>query len=316
MCACSFGWALSGQTTQAVIRGDVLDSATAAPPGLCTVTATHLETTVRSVTGTDRKGRYIFPLLSPGTYILRAECTRYQIQELHNLDLRVAAQLLIEFRLRPLDQVWEDRHRRSVFLPSDSVLTFFGPDVDTSRTGNFQGNRGTTAVLEPGISQVIDSSLLRNLPLAGRDSYPLLITQPGLTSDTTTTRSLGLSVNGQRPSASHFLLDGIQNDDTLATGPLSPLPPEALGEYRITTNNFSAEYGKTSGFLANAITRHGTNDWHGTVYTYASHENLNANDFAAKAEEFSAGISARTSRDLRLADRSGNPTGLSRPLSM
>jgi hypothetical protein len=75
-------------------------------------------------------------------------------------------------------------------------------------------------------------------------------------------------VNGQRPSAALFLLDGVENNNALATGPLTPLPPEALQEYRISTSAFSAEYGKTSGTVANAVSRSGTSSWHGLVYGY------------------------------------------------
>jgi hypothetical protein len=255
------------QTTQGVLRGNVLSLRDGSALAGCRIAATHNETALRRTALTDTTGAYVLSELSPGTYVLRAECDGYQAQEFHMLELRVAAQLLIRFAMRPLDQVWEDQ-RRSVLLPGRSVLMFYGPDVDTSRTGNFEGTRGAPGALEATVSQVIDQRLLWSLPLAGRDAYTMLVTQPGVTSDATTTRSLGLSVNGQRPSASHFLLDGLENNNALVTGPLSPLPPEALGEYRITTNNFSAEYGGTSGFLANSVTRSGTNEWHGAAYGY------------------------------------------------
>ena len=73
----------------------------------------------------------------------------------------------------------------------------------------------------------------------------------------------------------------------LLTGPLTVIAPEAVEEYRISTNNFSAEYGRTSGFLANAITRAGGSHWHGLAYFYAKNESLNANGFAENAGGFS-----------------------------
>ena len=85
------------------------------------------------------------------------------------------------------------------------------------------------------------------MPLAGRDVYNMLVTQPGVTSDAATARGLGLSANGQRPSASNFMLDGLENNNYLITGPLVTVAPEQIEEYRISTNNFSAEYGRTSG---------------------------------------------------------------------
>src|SRR5687768_7206385 len=117
------------------------------------------------------------------------------------------------------------------------------------------------------------------LPLAGRDTYTMLVTQPGVTSDAATARGLGLSVNGQRPSASNFLLDGLENNNYLSSGPLTAAVPEFVQEYRISTNNYSAQYGRTSGFLANAMTRSGSNAFHGFGYLYFKNEALNANDF-------------------------------------
>jgi hypothetical protein len=105
------------------------------------------------------------------------------------------------------------------------------------------------------------------------------VTQPGVASDGATARGLGLAVNGQRPSASNFLLDGLENNNYLITGPLVNVAPQAIQEYRISTNNYSAEYGRTSGYLANAITRGGANQLHGTAYLFLKNDALNANGF-------------------------------------
>ena len=66
----------------------------------------------------------------------------------------------------------------------------------------------------------------------------------------------------------------------LVTGPLNPVAPEAIQEYRISTNNYSAEYGRTAGFMANAVTRAGNNDYHLNAYWYLKNAVLNAADFA------------------------------------
>jgi hypothetical protein len=114
--------------------------------------------------------------------------------------------------------------------------------------------------------------------------YTALVLQPGIAADTATARGIGLSANGQRAAASHFLLDGVENNNVLITGPQSVIPPEAVKEFRISTNNFSAEYGWTSGFLANAVTRSGTDQWHALAYFNLQNEFLNANDFSRNAE--------------------------------
>ena len=140
--------------------------------------------------------------------------------------------------------------------------------MDSTRSGSFESQSGRAGSLESTVSEVIDSAEIENLPLAGRDVYTMLVTLPGVTSDAATARGLGLSIDGQRPSSSNYLLDGLENNNYLTTGPLTTVAPEAVQEYRVSINNFSAEYGRTSGFVANAITRSGADGFHGVAYFY------------------------------------------------
>jgi hypothetical protein len=192
----------------------------------------------------------------------------------------VAAFLEVHFCLRDIADVWEQgEHRGVIQTEQGAVLDFYGPDLDTSRVRTVVAPTQFGGGLESSISDVIFERQLNDLPLAGRDAYTLLAILAGVTSDATTSRGLGLSVNGQRPSASSFLLDGVENNNQVVTGPLTQVAPEALQEYRISLNNFSAEYGRTSGFLANAVTRPGGNHWHGLLYGNLKNEALNANGF-------------------------------------
>jgi hypothetical protein len=237
-----------------------------------------------AATGTlksDAAGYYFLPLLSAGTYSIRTTADAYQSQELEQLELPVAGRIQIDFKLRPLSDVWEAGQYRSVFLPgSKTIVTFYGPDVDTSRSGTFEGQQGTRGTLDTSVSYVIDPTQIGDLPLQGRDVYTMLISLPGVTADQGTARGIGVSVAGARPSSSNFLLDGVSNNNYLITGPLSPVAPEAVQEYRISTNNYSAEYGQTAGFVANAVTKAGGNSFHGIGYEYIENTVLNAADFA------------------------------------
>jgi hypothetical protein len=282
------GWVLAlgvgapaaAQTTQGLISGRLVDSVSGRPIGGASITYTSDTSTPRGSSLSDQQGYYALPLLSPGIYRVRATAAGYQAQEAQQLELAVASRIDLSFRLRPLSDVWEAGQLNSVFLPgSRTIVTFFGPDVDATRTGSFEANRGRRAPLESTVSNVIRSSDIADLPLAGRDVYTMLVTQPGVTSDGATARGLGLAANGQRPSASNFLLDGLENNNYLITGPLVTVAPQAVQEYRVSTNNYSAEYGRTSGYLANAITRSGANQFHGTGYLYLKNEILNANGF-------------------------------------
>src|SRR5260221_3255139 len=276
------------QTTQALIPGRILDVQTGNPIPDAEISCEGISITPLGAVRSDNSGYFILPLLSPGQYKMRVGAAKYQPQEVYELELAVASRIDFTFRLRPLSDVWEQGRYRSVLFPeSESLLTFFGPDLDLSRSSSFESTKGAKAALETTISDVIDAPQVRRLPLNGRDVYTMLVTEAGVTSDAATGRGLGLSVNGQRPSASNYLLDGIENNNYLVTGPLTAVAPEAVEEYRISTNNFSAEYGRTSGFLANAITRAGGSHWHGLGYYYTKNESLNANGFAENAGGFS-----------------------------
>ncbi|HTR36327.1 MAG TPA: TonB-dependent receptor [Bryobacteraceae bacterium] len=272
--------AVFSQTTQGLISGQLMDSVTGRPVAGANVLYSSSTSNLAGAAVSDASGLYYLPLLSPGRYEIRVTAPKYQSQDVQELELTVAARIELDFRLRPLSDVWESGQYKSVFLPgSKTVVPFYGPDFDPSKSGSFDAQQGRRAPLESTVSEVIDSEEINNLPLEGRDVYALLITQPGVTSDLATGRGLGLAVNGQRPTASNFLLDGLENNNYLVTGPLTVVAPEAIQEYRVSTNNFSAEYGRTSGFLANAIKRSGGPQFHGVASFYLMNDALNANAF-------------------------------------
>jgi len=274
------GSAARAQTTQGLISGRLVNSVTGTPIGGAGIVFSSSLTTLTGGAVSDPSGYYLLPLLSPGRYQVRVSAAGFQAQEVQDIELNVAARVDLDFRLRPLNDVWEAGQYNSVFLPgSKTIVTFYGPDLDSTKTESFEAQRGRSEALESTVSEVIDRTDLRDLPLEGRDVYTMLVTQPGVTSDAGTARGLGLSINGTRPTSSNFLLDGVENNNYLITGPLTPIAPEAIQEYRISTNNFSAEYGRTAGYVANAITRSGSDQFHGLAYFYLKNDALNANSF-------------------------------------
>ncbi len=276
-----FGATALSQTTQGLISGRIVDSVSGQPVAAAEVRCDNDDLGgVARITHSGLAGYFLLPLLSPGPYRIRIEALGYQPQEIHRLDVPVAGRLDLQIYLRLLGDVWEAGQYRSMFLPrSGAMLTFYGPDVDTSRSKSFDPPPAGRGALAASVSQVVDPAEVRDLPLAGRDIYTTLMLQPGVTAGTADARGLGLAVAGQRPTSSNFLLDGADNNNYLVTGPLMVLAPESVQEYRISTNNFSAEYGGTSGVLANAVTRAGGNTWHGIAYFDIRNDVLNANDF-------------------------------------
>lgn len=302
---CCFWLALAavcaGQTTQGLVAGRIVDSLTGGPVAGARVTARRegLDAAARS----DASGYFTLPLLSPGGYEVavepRAGSVEYRPLRSFAIHLAVAARVDLEIALRPLSDVWELGQFRGVFLPGSKTLaSFYGPDLDTSRVSSFDPARQESSEVAASVSQLIRRDEIAEIPLQGRDAYTMLITQPGVTSDAATSRGLGLTVNGQRPTAANFLLDGLENNNYLVTGPVSVVAPEGIGEYRVSTNNFSAEYGRTSGFLANAVTRAGGAEWHGVVYSYGKNPWLNGRAGPVKEVQpgFWAGGPARRER--------------------
>ena len=276
---------LPAQSTQGLISGSMADSVSGRSLAGATITFSANTLSAAGVAKSDAEGNFFLPMLSAGTYQVRAGADGYQAQELQQLELTVAGRIQIDFKLRPLNDVWEAGQFRSVFLPgSKTIVTFYGPDVDTSRSGSFEAQQGTRGTLDTSASYVIDPEQIADLPLQGRDVYTMLVSLPGVTADQGTSRGLGISVAGQRPSSSNYLLDGVENNNYLITGPLSPVAPEAVQEYRISTNNYSAEYGQTAGFIANAVTKAGGVGYHGIVYEYLKNTVLNAADFQSNLE--------------------------------
>jgi hypothetical protein len=267
------------QTTDGLISGRVSDQMSDAPVSRATIQFSNPEVNIRGVSAPDVSGNFSLPLLSPGVYSIRIEAAGYQAQEIHSLEVEVSGRIEIQFRLRPLSDVWEAGQYRSLVMPdSTAVVTFFGPDIDETRSATIDTHPANRGTLESSISSVISPEELNALPLEARDAYATIVLQPGVASGTSTGRGLGIAVNGQRPTSSNYFLDGVENNNALITGPLNLTTPESVQEYRISTSNYTAEFGRTSGFVANAVTRSGGTDWHGLLYFYLQNEAFNAND--------------------------------------
>src|SRR6266481_5475957 len=114
--------ALTGQTTQGVISGRLLNSVTGQPIKGATISYASSESTLAGGAPSDDSGYYSLPLLSPGTYRIRVAATGFQSQEVQEIELPVAARIDLDFRLRPLSEVWEAAQYKSVFLPGSKTI--------------------------------------------------------------------------------------------------------------------------------------------------------------------------------------------------
>jgi hypothetical protein len=271
------------QTTQGLISGRIYDQKTAAAIPKAHIVARHIETGEPADADSAEDGSYALLRLSPGRYYLVVTSERqppYQPREAFEIELFVAGRVELNIPLRQLADTYGKGFYSGSYLPStDAIVHIYAADLASTYSEPLSLLLGSSGTLLSTLSYVVDPQQVQNLPLAGRDIYTMLVTLPGVTADNATARGLGLSVNGQRSSSSNFLLDGVENNDMLLSGPLTVIAPEAVEEYRVSTNNFSAEYGRTGGFVANAVTRRGGNSLHGVAYGYLNDAALNANSY-------------------------------------
>src|SRR4029077_8963942 len=139
----------------------------------------------------------------------------------------------------------------------------------------------------------VNSTTMRELPLNGRDWLQLALLQPGANFNTGQTQTdsgraqkgngLAISISGGRPSDNAFRIDGLVVNDYANAGPGSSLHVnmgvDAIREFSVLTNNYSAEYGRGSGGIINAVTKSGTNQSHGTAYGFVRNSDFDARNF-------------------------------------
>src|ERR1019366_5470946 len=121
-------------------------------------------------------GLYSFSSLSPGRYAVTVSENSYQAQQALAVEVTVASRVELNFRLRPLSDLWEAGRFGAYRIPnSPQTLGFYGPDVDTSRIAVFTANTAASSPLETSRSDVVDALAIDNLPLTGRDIYTMLL---------------------------------------------------------------------------------------------------------------------------------------------
>ncbi len=152
----------------------------------------------------------------------------------------------------------------------------------TSETVTVTGAVSQVDTVAATIRQVVDEKRITELPLNGRNPMQLVLLVPGAVSAPgggTLNRNDAISVNGGRGTATNYMLDGGDNNDPQQNvGAVLP-NPDALEEFSVLTNNYSAEYGRNSGAVVNAVTKAGTNVVHGALWEFLRNDALDARSF-------------------------------------
>ena len=259
------------QAVNARLSGVVSDASNAAVPDV-QVTARETKTGVVSKTRTNDLGIYRFETLAPGLYNLELEKQGFQTLSRPGIQLSVGSVLAIDFKME-------------VGTVATAVTVEGGaPLVETTSTT---------------LSSFFGERRIEDLPInasgAARNVYDLITTQAGTTpSGANANDAVGPHVHGARAAGSNYQLDGADDNQRQKANSNQfsvPIPVEAVGEFRVLTNNFNAEYGHNVGFVANAITKSGTNEFHGSAWEFLRNDVLDAKD--ASTQRTSARMALR-----------------------
>lgn len=245
-----------GQTTSGSIYGTVQDASGAVVPGVG-ITVTNLATGVAKNATASDKGEYAFPVLVPGDYKITAQMTGFQSQTQTNVRLDANQNVHVNFSLQV------GATEQSVTVEGDTTL------VDTR---------------ESQIGNTVDQKRIEDLPLNGRNAYDLLTILPGVTNyapDVQTGSRLGtqIIVNGVPGQSTAYYLDGSYDTNVWRFGGNLLPDPDALQEFRVLTSNYDAEFGRSAGGVVSAITRSGTNQYHGVAFEYLRNNMFNAKKY-------------------------------------
>ena len=250
------------QVSGATLTGTVKDASGAVIPN-AQVSITAVATGVIRTVSTGGAGLYTAPNLLPGNYEVRATAQGFSSQLQKGITLTVGAQQQLDITMQ-VGQV--------------------------TQTVQVNTEAPTVELTSSTLSATVNATTVRELPLNGRSWTDLANLQPGVVSAQThvsvaVERGFGaqLSISGSRPQQNNYRLDGISINDYSNGGPGSVLGQnlgvEAIEEFSVLTSNYSAEYGKTSGGVVNAISRSGTNSFHGSAYEFLRNSALDTRNF-------------------------------------
>ncbi len=243
----------------ATIVGVVSDSSGANVP-VAEVTLVNEATGVTFKAAVDAGGRFDFVRVPVGNYRLSTAANGFKRTEMRavNLTAEQTLQLNITLSLGEMSQSVE---------VSDSYSAL---ETATST-----------------VRSVVRRELIEDLPLNGRNALQLQTLLPGAVRQagarTSFSQEDGISVNGSRGNDNNALVDGGHNNDVYTGVPTSIPNPDALQEFSVLSNNFSAEFGRGSGSIVSAVTKSGTNSIHGTVYEFLRNDALDARSYFAHA---------------------------------
>ncbi len=249
----------SAQTSTSRIVGTVTDSTGALVPGVKVTTKNEAtgETYTQFSSGT---GFYAFPSLPVGLYTITFEITGFKTVNKTGNVLAVGTPLVV-----------------------DATLEVGQTNEVVNVEGGYERIQSTNATL----GNIVEQKTIESLPLNGRNPLSLIILEAGVVQRSGGAAGSGVHVNGSRDRAFNVTIDGIDANESSVPNPVSNIyriNPDNVQEYKVVTNNATAEEGRNSGASVSIATRRGTNNIHGTVFEFARNTALNSTGFFNNAQ--------------------------------
>ena len=242
-------FALAQSASLATLRGRVLDPQ-GAPLDGARVTLRQAATALERETTTEQRGSFVLSDLAPGEYTLRVRGDGFA-ERAYPIVLHVSQNAEVTLRLESATRT------ESVEVSADALTVQDAASV---------------------VSGVLTTTSIERLPLNGRNFLELSFLVPGNAPapnfDPTKTNSVVVSSAGQLGRGGNIRIDGVDNNDDAVGGPLQNLPQDAVQEFRIATNRFSAEIGRSAGSAINVVTRAGSDAWSGTAAVFLRDDGL------------------------------------------
>lgn len=244
-----------GQETGASLVGVVHDASGGVVSGAA-VSATNRATDARTVGTSDEKGEYSLLNLEPGIYSLSVQASGFQKYDQSGIRLDLGQHASQDVDLR---------------VGSAQEIVSVNADVSGIDTVSSQ------------VSDEVNGTSLRELPLNARNPYQLVTLVPGFAGSTGDDyNSNSFSINGTRQGYTDVLVDGSPAGFPTVNGNagIGVFPSiDAIGEYRVLAQNYPAEYGRTAGGIINVVFKSGANQFHGTLFEFIRNNDLDSNDY-------------------------------------
>lgn len=243
---------LNAQESSGKVVGTIVDQSGAVVPG-AKVTVINTGTQISRDTVTDEEGNFQILSVPVGTYQVSVERTGFKkaLSEPQKLNINQTLKFDINLEVGSQAEVVEVTSAPSM--------------IETAN---------------PTLGQTVSERSVVNLPLNGRNVLNLALLQPGVTETNPSNGGAGgFNIAGGRSDSVEYLLDGGLNNNLLSNGVVFNPNPDAVAEFRILENNYTAEYGRNGGGIISVVTKSGTNKFHGNAYDFVRNNAFNANSF-------------------------------------